>query len=295
MPDVQLFHTGNIKHHHHHRSVDDQCEVLIHLHDGYEIFISHSEDLLYFVHDRVYEMKKGDIIITNDQEIHQPRLVQNPPYARQFFQFHPGMFSQLYESDYHPLSIFTHRKPGSGNLIRMSEFLSKESVPHCVNKVQECIHTIEHLSNRFDSKSQILADSYFLQLLIYLQEVYELQKNAGMKESFQDPLRPMDPRVKKMLNLMDEHFHEPISIDFLCKQLFIDQSYMAHLFKSDTGLTMMMYLQSKRIQHAKNLIHEGVPITEISQRCGFSDYTNFYKSFCKLVKCSPSDYRKKIT
>ena len=58
---------------------------------------------------------------------------------------------------------------------------------------------------------------------------------------------------------------------------------------------MFEYVQSKRIQHAKLLIHQGVGIMDASRRCGFDEYSNFYKIFKKLVNMSPKQYKDSIT
>jgi AraC-like DNA-binding protein len=74
----------------------------------------------------------------------------------------------------------------------------------------------------------------------------------------------------------------------------MDKYYMCHLFKKTTGFSLLEYVQSKRIQYAKILLHKGVNISEASRQCGFEEYSNFYKTFKKLVKLSPKQYRDSL-
>ena len=39
------------------------------------------------------------------------------------------------------------------------------------------------------------------------------------------------------------------------------------------------------------MIQQGIALKEVSRACGYSDYSNFYKSFVKELGISPSDFR----
>lgn len=277
MSKYPLFETHNKSHLTFHHSISPTCEVDSHLHDGYEIFMSLSDELDYFVEGQVYTLQKGDIIITNDIELHRPQMHVATTYNRRFIQFSPLMFTQLTENDYQPLSLFTQRKLGHGNLIIKD--LSKPAY----TKALEAFEAIEMLSPFSTPRDLILADSYLLQLIIYLEICHKPTLSP-------DALKPVDERVKAMLKLLDHRFEKPLHLDSLCDELYVDKYYMSHLFKAATGFTMMEYLQSKRIQHAKKLLLEGLQASQVAQLSGFEDYSNFYKTFKKLMNCAPSQY-----
>jgi AraC-like DNA-binding protein len=74
----------------------------------------------------------------------------------------------------------------------------------------------------------------------------------------------------------------------------MDKYYLCHLFKDVTGFSLLEYVQSKRIQQAKMLITQGTGIMEAARMSGFDEYSNFYKTFSKLVKMPPKKYKDLI-
>ncbi len=56
----------------------------------------------------------------------------------------------------------------------------------------------------------------------------------------------------------------------------------------------MEYLKSCRMANAKQMLAEtDYSIGEIVEKCGFSDNSNFSRTFKNLTDLSPSDFRKK--
>ena len=53
----------------------------------------------------------------------------------------------------------------------------------------------------------------------------------------------------------------------------------------------MEYITKKRLVLAKELILEGISLYEAADRVGFSDYSNFYRSFKKTMGFSPKELR----
>ena len=64
----------------------------------------------------------------------------------------------------------------------------------------------------------------------------------------------------------------------------------------DTGMSVMEYLLSCRMASAKRMLAgTQMGIGEIVERCGFSDNSNFSRTFKALNGMSPTDFRKKYT
>lgn len=73
------------------------------------------------------------------------------------------------------------------------------------------------------------------------------------------------------------------------------EDYIRSQFKKITGKTPNGFLTEIRIKHACFLIDvykSELSLTEISERCGYTDYPYFSKKFRSLMGMSPADYRK---
>jgi AraC-like DNA-binding protein len=97
-------------------------------------------------------------------------------------------------------------------------------------------------------------------------------------------------QVDAILSYLNNNIQYPISIGDLAKHFYISESYICRIFKSATGTTINKYMTARRISIAKSLLAEGIGVSDVCERCGFSDYSNFLKAFTKSVGISPKKY-----
>lgn len=93
---------------------------------------------------------------------------------------------------------------------------------------------------------------------------------------------------------LDEHFAEDIDLAFLSSHFFVSKFHLSREFKKVTGLTVGNYLNSRRINRAKELLRfTKEPIGTIAVSCGIPDVNYFTKVFVKYESMTPSAYRKR--
>ena len=96
-----------------------------------------------------------------------------------------------------------------------------------------------------------------------------------------------------VMNYLNHHFAEDISVNSIAAALFLNRDYISHVFKDETGYSVMAYVISLRINRAKLLLAEtDRSITDIAMECGYTDFTYFSKQFKKHTNMSPSKFRK---
>jgi len=263
-----------------HHQVTPTCEVDIHMHDTYEIFQALSDNIRYFVEGRSYDLAKGDIIITSSHEIHRPITTNQQPYGRRFIQFDPTLVQTFLDIPYNPIHIFENRKLGYNNQIKIPYLAS--------SLVDRFFATIEASLISSSPRSHYEGWLTLHSFLIELELLYEASHVEKSK------IKLVDSEIIKVKNYLDQHYTEPFHLDMLSKTHHIDKFHLSRLFKESTGFTLLEYIQSKRIRHAINLLATQQTILEISQLCGYDDYTNFYKTFKKMTKLSPKEYRDSL-
>ena len=106
-----------------------------------------------------------------------------------------------------------------------------------------------------------------------------------------------DSTYEKILSIrsyLDENFAENIDLDSLSSRFFISKFHLSREFKKIIGVTVGNYLNSHRINQAKQLLRfTKDPISAIAVSCGIPDVNYFTKVFVKYEDMTPSRYRKK--
>ncbi len=100
-------------------------------------------------------------------------------------------------------------------------------------------------------------------------------------------------RIKTMLQYIQIHFSEPVTISALARAALISESEVLRCFRSTIHSTPNQYLKQYRIQKAcRMLIDTDMTSIDISFQCGFQSSSYFTKTFREQIGCTPSEYRK---
>ena len=99
-------------------------------------------------------------------------------------------------------------------------------------------------------------------------------------------------QVKPVLEYIESHFAEEISLDDLSSAVGMSSKYFCRFFHSITHQTPMDYVNSYRIEQAALLLAStDIPITQVGLECGFHDSSYFTKVFRRYKKVTPRQYR----
>ena len=101
---------------------------------------------------------------------------------------------------------------------------------------------------------------------------------------------PLHSQIDEILDYINQNLAENLSISMLAAHFYLSNSYLCKIFKTATGTTINRYITAKRISQAKAMLAEGYSVAETGSLCGFGDYSNFLKSFTKVVGISPKKY-----
>lgn len=96
--------------------------------------------------------------------------------------------------------------------------------------------------------------------------------------------------VRRVIAYLNENFIEAPSLDTLSGEFYVSKYYLSHRFKEYTKTSVHNYILMKKINLAKELLKSGISPQEVSKKCGFSTYSNFYKAFVARCGVSPARY-----
>lgn len=102
--------------------------------------------------------------------------------------------------------------------------------------------------------------------------------------------------IRKTIQYIHTHLSEPLSLDLLSQIININTCYLSDLFKKHVHCTFSEYVLIQRILLSKKLLAStSLPLSIISERCGFNNVSYFCTCFKKRVGVSPCCYRNQET
>lgn len=88
------------------------------------------------------------------------------------------------------------------------------------------------------------------------------------------------------------HLTEDLSVDRLCEHLHLSRRKLYEYSEEFLHCSIAKYIKKMRLQHAQTLLSEtNLPISTISEQCGFSDYNYFCRIFKQENGMSARSYR----
>ncbi len=101
--------------------------------------------------------------------------------------------------------------------------------------------------------------------------------------------------IRKTREFIRTNYKKKIKLVDISKAIYLSPYYLSHIFKRETGITLMEYLAKVRIEEAKYLL-ENTPLntTRIAFEVGYSDQSYFCKVFKKIEGIPPYDYKKRM-
>ncbi len=102
----------------------------------------------------------------------------------------------------------------------------------------------------------------------------------------------IDRRVAKVVEIIDKGLARDLSVNAVACAVDLSQSYLAHIFKLETGVSIGAYVRNRRIaKAARLLIASSLSVKEIAAVVGFLQAQHFTRAFTVAMGCSPTKYR----
>lgn len=99
-------------------------------------------------------------------------------------------------------------------------------------------------------------------------------------------------RMSAVIRYINQHAMEQLTLDQLEEVFYSSKYVLMRNFKNYTGISIHQYLLIRRILIAKELIEQGAKPKDVSEQCGFSDYSSFYRAFKARIGVSPEQFRQ---
>lgn len=222
-----------------------------------------------------YNIQAGDIFVTNPDELFHC-AIDNSTYHERIVLHIQDTFLQQLPCDSSPLfRIFRDREKGvcnhiPANLVRKHGL--DEQLAQILNFVQT--PTAEH---------NILVLCKISELLLNLSQFITA-------DSQMTPATVHSP-IEPILSYLNIHFTENISITSVAEQFNLNCSYLSHLFKDHTGMSLWNYVILRRLHLFNNLLRQNRSIEDACYSVGFQNYSNFFRLYKKYMGMTPTEFK----
>lgn len=116
------------------------------------------------------------------------------------------------------------------------------------------------------------------------EQVFEL-KNQGVEKQKEDV-------IQQVKTYITDHLNEDTSLHVLAEQVHFSQEYLLRTFKKQEGVTILQYINDKKLDAAKKLLGGSeLSVREIAEQLGFASQGYFGRFFRAKTGMSPKAYR----
>jgi two-component system response regulator YesN len=100
--------------------------------------------------------------------------------------------------------------------------------------------------------------------------------------------------LEKVLRYIEAHLDQPITLDEVARQFYINKSYLCALFKKHQHTTFSLYVAEQKVGRSIQLMRDsGASLEAIALAVGYRDYYYFSRVFKRIAACSPREYQKR--
>ncbi len=239
-----------------------------HSHHEYQLGLSFNRQGKYYYRGSYHPIPVGNLSIIHSGEVHFPNDVTYLPEPATFWMMHvdPSLFAEtLLEITEKPVGLPFFNEP----------VLSDRSLVQLFYNL--CIAIETKVSNL---ERDFLILDFFSRLII---------QKRGLVPKFD---RQVKPAIAIVCDFLQAHCEENVSLAKLSQISGLSRFYLSRLFQREIGLSLNAYQLQLRIDRAKKLLIDEIPIAQVASKTGFYDQSHFSQYFKRLVGTTPKNYQK---
>lgn len=149
---------------------------------------------------------------------------------------------------------------------------------HSNKELLQCIEDIEKLF----AISNI--NLYKVQLINVIKRICDINHNINDINNNQ--------LINRITNFINDNYHDyNICVSKIADEFNINMSKLSKLFQMHKGIYLNHYIQTVRMQHAKELLLRDLSIQDVATKVGFSSSSVFIRNFKKIEGITPGKYK----
>ena len=256
----RLFHLADSRREH----------IEYHYHTFHKIIILLAGRAGYAIEGERYDLSPGDFVLVGRGSIHRPEVREDDFYERMILYISPAYLASLGTEDCDLEGCFRQAQTAFRYVYR----------DEGGSRVRQLFETLARTVREGGYGAALLERAQFLELMVEVNRVclggHQVQATAG------------DSKVVALLQYLNLHLTEELSIDQLAERFYISKYHMMRRFRQETGYSIHGYLTEKRLLLAQRLLAQGASPSEAGEQTGYQDYSTFSRAYKKHFGRGPA-------
>ncbi|MCR5510503.1 MAG: AraC family transcriptional regulator [Lachnospiraceae bacterium] len=252
-----------------------------HSHNGAELYLTLTPLPDVLIEDHLFEVSENTLIIIPPFCVHQLYHERDVCYERYVLNITDSWLRNIFGAD----TIIPSALLNKGTPIIID--LKKDSSPDDPLKTsRKMISLFRELSSRGNSLSPE-------SLVILFEMIAEITRLAGQTAARPSSLPVTGPqkKVNEIISYIQDNIEKDISVKELADHYHLHPDYLSRLFRQHAHMPPGRYIDLQRNARAQEMLRQGMSVSEVSDKMGFSSYAYFFRSFQKIAGISPAKYR----
>ena len=280
-PFLPMGQPGNQGYEAHHNFSETFEVTQFHCHDYFEFYIHIRGGEYMGVDNRLYPLYPNQLFVLPPFSMHGlscTREMKN--YERAYLNLAPEVLRVLGCGQIDPENLFHQHLAGNVCTYQLSD-TDAETVVSCIDRIRE------NQARKGDPYERFGDYALMISLLNVVCRTMR-RKDPVEGEIFGSSI------IQEILSYINNHYTQPIRMENLARSFGVSVSYLSHEFARFTNRSVYDYVLYRRVMLARQQMLGTASLNDIAYQCGFNDYSNFLRSFSKIVGMSPSQYRKQL-
>ncbi|MEK3885701.1 AraC family transcriptional regulator [Paenibacillus sp. PL2-23] len=173
------------------------------------------------------------------------------------------------------------------------------SLQHCEQRWSEMMNAFYSYLKEMNLRSKDIVSAYVQEELKEVKHIVEFQQLLFrmvvktwvlMESKTNDRTYEIVDRVKSYIH---EQYHMPLSLDYLADLVQTSPRYLSKIFKDETGMNFVDYLNAIRMERAKELLlSTELTVEDIASKTGFNSSAYFIRKFRESQGTTPKMFRQ---
>jgi len=264
--------------------------IPMHRHEFQEFVLITKGSCMHRFKDISMPLIPGDVFVVPPHREHA--YIVETPVCMYNCQFYPAQLAEWWDEQFGEL-LDKLTESEQDNSISPAN-LNQQNIIHLsvaeAGKVKAMLDSMHH-------EQQVQEYAYDQVKQDYLNLILIIIDRAGMHQYAVVPRGENHRRkiVEGAQKYIESHLTENIDFSYYIRSLNYSPGYFRSIFKAETGLSLIGYLNRLRVVHAIEFLkNDSLSVSEVAATVGILDANYFSRLFRKMIGYSPSEFRGKL-